>query len=282
MNNIQFDATLMEDDATSTSTKALPKPPTDRNAPEYNMNHKNRGMAIIFNHKKFDKNSLPDRHGTDKDCTRLKNVLKKLDFDVAEHNDLCYKEIEGVIENAASKNHANNDCILIAIFSHGGEGHIYAKDTKYQLNNILKYFTANNCLTLAGKPKLFFVQACKGNKSQKSFMFMCQGSIDYDSYSIPDEADFLIAYSTIPGFVSFRNTIEGSWFIQSLCQELEENGRSYDLLTLLTFVNRRVANESKEEKEVVKQMPSIDSRLRHLVYFKEKSKSTATSQEKKT
>ena len=27
-------------------------------------------------------------------------------------------------------------------------------------------------------------------------------------------ADFLIAYSTVPGFYSWRNTTQGSWFIQ--------------------------------------------------------------------
>jgi caspase 7 len=31
------------------------------------------------------------------------------------------------------------------------------------------------------------------------------------SYKIPSHADFLIAYSTIPGFYSWRNTTAGSW-----------------------------------------------------------------------
>ena len=34
---------------------------------------------------------------------------------------------------------------------------------------------------------------------------------------IPMEADFLIAYSTIAGYFSWRNSVKGSWFIQSLC-----------------------------------------------------------------
>lgn len=35
---------------------------------------------------------------------------------------------------------------------------------------------------------------------------------------IPMEADFLIAYSTISGYYSWRNSVNGSWFIQSLCK----------------------------------------------------------------
>jgi len=34
---------------------------------------------------------------------------------------------------------------------------------------------------------------------------------------IPIEADFLVSYSTVSGYCSWRNLIKGSWFIQSLC-----------------------------------------------------------------
>ena len=43
---------------------------------------------------------------------------------------------------------------------------------------------------------------------------------------IPVEADFLIAYSTVVGHCSWRNAINGSWFIQSLCDVLSEHGTS--------------------------------------------------------
>ncbi len=52
------------------------------------------------------------------------------------------------------------------------------------------------------------------------------------SYKIPSHADFLIAYSTIPGFYSWRNTQNGSWFVQALCFELSRDaGVRYGLLS---------------------------------------------------
>uniref|UniRef100_A0A1B0BYV4 Caspase family p10 domain-containing protein n=1 Tax=Glossina palpalis gambiensis TaxID=67801 RepID=A0A1B0BYV4_9MUSC len=63
-------------------------------------------------------------------------------------------------------------------------------------------------------------------------------SISSMSYKIPVHADFLMSYSAIPGFYSWRNT---SWFMQSLIKELNTHGKEYDILTLLTFVNQRVA-----------------------------------------
>ena len=38
---------------------------------------------------------------------------------------------------------------------------------------------------------------------------------------IPSEADFLLAYSTVPGFVAYRTTDAGSYFIQELVGRLK-------------------------------------------------------------
>ena len=41
--------------------------------------------------------------------------------------------------------------------------------------------------------------------------------------TVPDEADFLLAMSTVPGHVSFRSKSDGSWFITSLVRVLEQH-----------------------------------------------------------
>lgn len=59
----------------------------------YNMNHKRRGIAIIFNHEIFDIPSLKSRAGTKVDCENLSNTLSKLGFEVKVFQDLSYKEV---------------------------------------------------------------------------------------------------------------------------------------------------------------------------------------------
>ena len=54
------------------------------------------------------------------------------------------------------------------------------------------------------------------------------------TYRIPSHADFLIAYSTVPGFYSWRNTTQGSWFIQAFCHVIQREAHSRDLLSILT------------------------------------------------
>lgn len=72
--------------------------PTERNAMEYNMNHKRRGLALIFNHEFFDIPSLESRKGTNADCEKLKKAFKKLDFEVTDHKDCKLRELLEWIE----------------------------------------------------------------------------------------------------------------------------------------------------------------------------------------
>lgn len=42
--------------------------------------------------------------------------------------------------------------------------------------------------------------------------------------TIPNEADFLIGYATVPGYVSFRSKSQGSWYINTLVRMLHKYG----------------------------------------------------------
>ncbi|XP_037940824.1 caspase-like [Teleopsis dalmanni] len=253
--------------------------PTERYAVEYNMNHRNRGQALIFNHEHFDIPNLKSRAGTNVDCDNLREALEYLDFDVLVYKDCKYSKILHYIEKAASKDHRDNDCILIAVMSHGNNGIIYAKDVHYQLDSISQYFTPQNCATLAGKPKIFLIQACQGSRYDPGVMLQATqtDSPPYGmDYKIPLHADYLYAYSTIPGFYAWRNATNGSWFIQSLVKEIKENGKNLDMLTLLTFVNRRVAVDFEScvpDSPIMhqqKQIPCVTTMLTRILRFSDK------------
>ena len=40
---------------------------------------------------------------------------------------------------------------------------------------------------------------------------------------IPNEADFLLSYSTVPGYASFRHTTTGSCYISELTELLDQH-----------------------------------------------------------
>lgn len=100
----------------------------------------------------------------------------------------------------ANEDYTNYDCLVIAVLSHGEQGIIYAKDGAYKPEDQLwGRFTGDKCLTLASKPKLFFIQACQGDRLDGGVHMRTQVDGGSSSFKIPIYADFLIAYSTIPG-----------------------------------------------------------------------------------
>lgn len=112
--------------------------------------------------------------------------------------------LHSLFHSVSRADHSDHDCILISILSHGEMGYIYAKDTHYKLESIWSYFTASRCPSLAGKPKLFFIQACQGDRLDAGITLHNRTETDSGdnqamAYKIPVHADFLIAYSTIPG-----------------------------------------------------------------------------------
>ncbi|KAJ8946103.1 hypothetical protein NQ318_010402 [Aromia moschata] len=245
-------------------------------ATHYKMDHRKRGPALIFNHEVFECGGLKSRSGTNEDCKNLKECLVNLGFEVQVFKDLNYTDVERQIKIAAQMDHSQHDCILVAVLSHGEMGIIYAKDTPYKPDYLWSNFTGDKCPTLAGKPKMFFLQACQGDKLDGGVNLRTtetDGEI-HNTYRIPAQADFLIVYSTVKGYYSWRNTTKGSWFIQSLCEELKKKAHNHDLMTILTFVSQRVAldYESNVPDSITmhrqKQIPCIMSMLTRLIHFK--------------
>lgn len=245
----------------------------ERDAWFYKMNHKHRGLALIFNHEHFNADHLKSRTGTKADFENLKNSLSRLGFFVKPYNDLTYTEILSALDEATAQDYTELDCLFIAILSHGEEGVLHAKDTPYKPNIIFQKFTAEKCITLAGKPKLFFIQACQGDGLDAGVTMRTQVDGTSNTYRIPSHADFLIAYSTIPGFYSWRNTQKGSWFVQALCEELNTHSYSLDLLAILTFVVQKVAFHFESnvpndyQMHAKKQIPCFTSMLTRLLKF---------------
>jgi len=72
---------------------------TDKDAWYYNMHHKYRGKAIIFNHEHFQVRDLKSRAGTGLDCINLEASLKNLGFDVTPYVDLTLDELDKKLDH---------------------------------------------------------------------------------------------------------------------------------------------------------------------------------------
>lgn len=238
-------------------------------------------MALIFNHNEF--NSSEPRLGSERDEKTIKKVLLDLNFEVKLYNDLTCREIKNVLQETADLDHSDNDCLVVVLMSHGDRnGDVHAKDKTYKVACLWEYFLGNECKSLIGKPKLFFIQACRGSRVDSGVKVVSRDVPDSPStsdnqlnFKIPTIADLLVMYATYDDHYAWRNEECGSWFIQAICQEFTDNGTDLDLLTLLTGVTRRVAfnftshNANKELHEM-KQIPCIQSMLTKTLFFRKK------------
>lgn len=81
--------------------------------------------------------------------------------------------------------------------------------------------------------------------------------------SLPTPSDILVSYSTFPGFVSWRDTQNGSWYVETLDCILGQWAHTEDLQSLLL----RVAN-AVSERGIYKQIPGCFNFLRKKLFFK--------------
>jgi len=270
--------------------KLFPSKPTDERY--YDFTNNNVGHAIIFNQVKV--KGEQERKGSQKDADDLKEVLSDIGFEVRVYNDNSVEDIKKKLLAVSKQDHADNDCLFITIMTHGKrDGKIYAADGEFSVQDLWECFVGNNCKSLIGKPKLFFIQDCRGSMADPGILLKPKAKIRSFSLSsssdtvdakalreknfvIPTLADLLVMYSTAEGYYSFRNPADGSWFIQALCEELRENIHE-DLMTILTGVNRRVAFAKQSnvpensDWDAMKQMPNIMSMLTKTMYFMKKS-----------
>uniref|UniRef100_A0A8C5WDX7 Caspase-8 n=1 Tax=Leptobrachium leishanense TaxID=445787 RepID=A0A8C5WDX7_9ANUR len=247
----------------------------------YEMSKSPHGVCVIINNYNFETArrkyanmvNLKDRCGTDKDEESLRRVFSKLDFIVISHKDLTGGGILQTIQDYSEQTHENSDCFICVILSHGNRGVIYGTDGEsVAILKLTSGFKKSKCPSLAGKPKVFFIQACQGGAFQKSVQVeadasnACLNCEVSEADLIPNEPDFLLGMATTQDHVSFRHREVGSWYIQALCNQLERSfNRGEDIQLILTRVNNEVSQNQRP------QMPEPCTTLHKQLCFSMKS-----------
>ncbi|XP_074849553.1 caspase-6-like isoform X1 [Carettochelys insculpta] len=258
---------------------------------QYKMNHRRRGLALIFNHERFYWHlTLPDRRGTHADRDNLKRSLTELGFEVRSFDDPKAEDVLRTIYEVSVDNHSDADCFVCVFLSHGEDNHVYAYDAKIQIQRVTNMFRGDKCPSLVGKPKIFIIQACRGDKHDDPVIAhdavdsvtdksnVNETEVDAATvYTLPAGADFLMCYSVAEGYYSHRETLNGSWYIQDLCEMIRKYGSSLEFTELLTLVNRKVSLREVDVCKDInalgkKQVPCFASMLTKKLHFHQKSK----------
>ena len=242
----------------------------------YHLNKNPHGYCLIFNNFKFHHphdptKAHPDRGGATIDQSHLLQTFKYLRYEVVIKENLTSLQMQDCMLEFATKDHTCFDSFVCCILTHGEDNIVHGADSQ-ELN--FQEFAATMKLspTLRGKPKIFFVQACRGDQERKGFDIQKDdpntaphGSSGKITASIPQEADFFFGFATPPGNAAYRSKRHGSWFVSQLCEVLVNHAYTENLSSMMKKVNRKVSDAYT--KEGYKQCTESVDRLRKKVHF---------------
>ena len=260
----------------------------------YKMTTLPRGIALIINNNWFADHpvhgqQLP-RQGTEEDVRQVEALFAALGFNVHAKENLTRKELLDELDSLACSNHSDCDCFVLWLMSHGKSGEVFCSDGK-TLPIQVAHDLFSKCDTLSGKPKLFFIQACRGDEEDEGVTFTADISSPVQLTSshvdsptdtvkrpvsrVPTHADFLYSFSTVDEHVSYRHMALGSYYVRALVEAFQERSAHDHLLDILTIVNQKVSDmeatmasvANKNDIKIFKQMPEVKHTLRKKVRF---------------
>ncbi|XP_055065568.1 caspase-2 isoform X2 [Misgurnus anguillicaudatus] len=236
----------------------------------YPMCSKPRGLALVLSNVRFDpaRTDLDVRRGGEVDEELLRRLFSELDFTVSLHKDLTAEGMRLCIEQFAQRaEHSAYDSCVVCLLSHGVEGSIYGTDGELlMLDWVFEVFDNARCPQLQNKPKMFFIQACRGEEMDNGVdqqdggeRTQSPGCEQRDAgreqernkereekdrerlrVKLPQRSDMICGYATLKGTAAMRNTKKGSWFIQELNTAIRQRANDTHMSDILVQVNGRI------------------------------------------
>ncbi|KAM6967735.1 caspase-2 [Aplochiton taeniatus] len=236
----------------------------------YGMTSSPRGFALVISNMTFDPRAAPEldpRKGGEVDEEVLRKVFTELDYLVTVQRDLTAQGMQACIEQFRRQpDHRTADSSVVCLLSHGVEGAVYGTDGQLlQLDWVFEAFDNARCPLLQNKPKMFFVQACRGEEMDCGVeqtdgpertcspgceqrdagregdgegRQMCERG--RPRIKLPQRSDMICGFASLKGTAAMRNTKRGSWYIQELNAALRLQARDTHLSDILVQVNRRI------------------------------------------
>jgi uncharacterized caspase-like protein len=168
-------------------------------------------------------------------------------------DDPSESEIRRVVEHLSKLNKKPAWRRFVLTFSgHGDEDYLYTKDGRISLfDDVVEPLQPINAKGLATIPKLYFVDACRGPEvdegvfisrldqlSQYPDDFVARGG---GQLRVPSRGNLLIAYSTLPGMISYESRSRGGIWMQMLAKELTKRRNIDKTITqIVELVNNAV------------------------------------------
>ncbi|XP_077577802.1 caspase-2 isoform X2 [Stigmatopora nigra] len=242
----------------------------------YKMTSSPRCSALIISNVNFNPHSASDlgtRNGGEVDEKVLRKLFIDLDFVVTVRRDMTTEQMRNCIDEFRRRpEHRNMDGSVVCLLSHGVDGAVYGTDGQLlQLESVFEAFDNVHCPQLQNKPKMFFVQACRGEEMDcgveqvdgpgRISSHSCEqrdagqegpadaiprqgGQREPTRIKLPQRSDMICGFASLKGqticTAAMRNTKRGSWFIQELDTAFRCNAKDMHVADILVQINGRI------------------------------------------
>ncbi|NXP08945.1 CFLAR regulator, partial [Thinocorus orbignyianus] len=214
---------------------------------QYRMQSKPLGICLII-----------DCIGNDTDL--LENTFRDLGYDVRCHRYLNMNIMnQTLVEVARLQKHRYCDSFVCILVSRGSPQSIFCTDhtfSGFPLEQIKKYFTADSCPELLGKPKLFFIQTYVVPENEQE----CTSLLEVDGndekiianakipckVTIPPVADIFWSHCKVDVSALEKSPSSSSYYLRCLAELLRNPlKRKLSILDIHTELNGKVYEWNK-------------------------------------
>ncbi|NWY33777.1 CFLAR regulator, partial [Pheucticus melanocephalus] len=189
--------------------------------------------------------------GNDTDV--LEETFRGLGYDVHCHRYLNMSSMnQTLLEVARWQKHKNCDSFICILVSRGNSQSIFCTDhtfSGFPLEQIKKYFTADSCPGLLGKPKLFFIQSyvVPENEQECTCLLEVDGNADNirAKVTIPHAADIFWSHCKVDVSTLEQSPTSPSKYLRCLAELLRNpSKRKLCILAIHMELNKKVYDEN--------------------------------------
>ncbi|KAG0719145.1 Cell death protein 3 [Chionoecetes opilio] len=191
-----------------------------------------RGLVLIFNFL-FTGHPQHQRYGATRDSFNLTTLFTRMGYKVELHEDLTKTEMKTALQTTQnSRTLYEVDSLIVFVLSHGESDSNFCTNTRnlnegcMSVDEVRYYFTDTHCPALKDKPKLFFLNFCRGKLTESQILF--------DGMPVGQVAprDMVTVYASITKFRAPRHPQLGTVFVQVVCEVLAVHAHCKELQDL--------------------------------------------------
>lgn len=222
--------------------------------------------------------------GTQQDGQSLTEAFTRLNFDVLWRRNTDRVVLMQIIRAVSQLKYCavkHYHCIILIFAGHGCEGDcLWTQDGMkvHITQEVVAPLLPKKAMGIGAIPKVFLIDACRGEKKTQTVLVPRSTSTDEEVQSrggsllqdmrVPEEGNFMIAYSTLPQHKAYEDPTKGGVWLSTLAKLLRERKSLNSLECLLTDVNEEIVGNNPREF----QQPEKLSRLNRKIDLDPKSR----------